>query len=91
VYIDHFGNAITNIPAQLLAPERGERLEVRVAGYDDALPLCSHYQAVPEGKPLALVGSAGYLEIALNGGSAAAALRLGFETRVQVNSRNQSV
>jgi S-adenosyl-L-methionine hydrolase (adenosine-forming) len=68
--LDHFGNAITNLPGQGVQP--GSVLEVR----GQRLPLGITYSAVPQGCPLALVGSHGFVEIAVNGGSAVAVLGL---------------
>lgn len=71
IYIDHFGNLISNIPAQMLekleAPE--SKLVVRVA---DATVrgLSRSYAGVPVGKLLGLIGSTGFLEIAARGASA---------------------
>ena len=65
VYIDRFGNAITNIesPAQ-------PATKVRVPGKVDCA-IKSFYQEVPQGQPLAIVGSIGYLELSVNGANAA--------------------
>jgi hypothetical protein len=70
IALDHFGNAVTNLPAQEVQP--GSVLEVR----GQRLPLGITYAAVPQGDPLALVGSHGFVEIAVNGGSAVAVLGL---------------
>jgi hypothetical protein len=65
IWLDRFGNAITNVPAT-----SDLRLsDVRVKNHRLGPP-ATHYQAVPVGKPLALAGSGGLLEIAVNGGSA---------------------
>jgi S-adenosylmethionine hydrolase len=45
-------------------------------------PLKSCYQAVAPKSPLAVVGSSGFVEIAVNGGSAAKLLGLKIGTRV---------
>ena len=65
VCIDRFGNAITNIesPAETAT-------KVRVPGKLDCA-IKSFYQEVPQGQPLAIVGSIGYLELSVNGASAA--------------------
>jgi S-adenosylmethionine hydrolase len=81
VHVDHFGNSITNIRRPTLATA----LDLNGPPTDlDALPALegytgttvlnrvhSTYGAVPEGDPLLLFGSTGFLEIAVNGGSAA--------------------
>jgi S-adenosyl-L-methionine hydrolase (adenosine-forming) len=81
VYVDRFGNAITNLEGR------------RVRGWEQAVceihsrrrrvcPLKRFYQAVGPNRLLALVGSSGFLEIAVNGGSAAKLVGLGIGTRV---------
>ena len=67
MYIDHFGNVITNITAGLVAQAiayvevAGHRIEQVVSTYSD----------VPPSAMCALISSSGFLEIAVNGGSAA--------------------
>jgi len=75
VYIDGFGNAITNISHEPLA----RPAESSGALFAKRRRLCSikpSYQAVPRQKAVAVPGSSGFLEIAVNGGSAAAKLGL---------------
>lgn len=67
VHIDRFGNLVSNIPAADLAA--GRPVEVRLAGQAIA-GLRTTYADGEGGRPLALVGSRGYLEIAVNRGSA---------------------
>jgi S-adenosylmethionine hydrolase len=73
IYIDQFGNLITNIRGATIrrtfdVPE--EELEVSVKRrYMHGL--ARTYGDRPEGDLLALVGSSGYLEVAVNRGSAA--------------------
>lgn len=70
VYVDHFGNAITNIDAALLPVD--EKAACEVAGKRKLrCGLAAFYGAVPVGRPVALMGSSGFLEIAVNGRSAA--------------------
>ncbi len=66
VHIDRFGNLITNIDAKLL---QGDCWQVAVEGVQLG-PVRRCYQDVPKGDPLALIGSSGYLEIAVHAGSA---------------------
>ena len=75
IYLDGFGNAITNISGLSLREFGSERCQVSVK----RKPICrigSFYQAVPIGKPVAVPGSSGFLEIAVNCGSAAKVFRL---------------
>ncbi len=75
ISIDRFGNLITNIHADILTTFLQLRLlekhmvAVRI-GECVISGLQSCYQDAPAGQPLALVGSNGYLEIALNRGDA---------------------
>ncbi len=64
---DRFGNLATNLPAGLVAGA----VDVAVAGRSLG-PLQATYADVAAGTPLALVGSDGFLEIAVRDGSAAA-------------------
>ena len=75
IHQDHFGNLITNIPGGALAGlAGGPVLEV---GGRQVQGLASSYQEKNVGDGLtALVGSHGYLEIAVANGSAAQLLRL---------------
>ena len=73
IAIDHFGNLITNITEQQLqdccAGKPGRDPQIRV-GDQIISGLSSTYESVASQKPLALIGSRGYLEIAINSGSA---------------------
>lgn len=73
VYVDRFGNAITNIPAD--AVPAGDRLEVWMKTTQVGT-LEPSYGSVPTGAPVAVVGSTGFVELAINGGSAAGVLAL---------------
>jgi S-adenosylmethionine hydrolase len=73
IYVDHFGNAVTNVREELTAPS--PHLRVQHAGRDLG-PVRQTYADVPEGQPLALIGSSGLLEIAVRNGSAARQLGL---------------
>ncbi len=73
VTIDHFGNLITNIPAHeledLCTGKPGHKPQVRIGNHIIS-GLSSTYESVASLKPLALIGSRGYLEIAVNAGNA---------------------
>jgi S-adenosylmethionine hydrolase len=77
VAVDHFGNAITSIPASLLD---GLAQPVVVAEGHEITGIVHHYAERPG--PLALIGSDGHLEVAVNGGSAAKTLGLKVGDRV---------
>jgi S-adenosyl-L-methionine hydrolase (adenosine-forming) len=70
IYIDRFGNAITNISSSL-ANQAGR---IRVKGH--VVPLCGSYNDVVHGKPVVVIGSCGFVEISVNRGNAAEKMRL---------------
>ncbi len=71
LYIDRFGNLITNIGASMIANElrRGESLVVYV-GEKNVGPIRNSYGDVGQGELLALIGSSGTVEISVNTGRA---------------------
>lgn len=81
VKIDSFGNAITNISESFLtslkdvSTEEISSYEIRV-GNVRLQGLNRAYAESKTGAPLAIIGSSGLLEIAVNGGSAETILRL---------------
>jgi hypothetical protein len=81
VYIDRFGNAITNLEGSLVPGFARATCEI-YARRRRVCPLRPFYQAVPPKTPVAVIGSSGFLEIAINGGSAAKALGVRLGTRM---------
>ena len=79
---DRFGNAVTNLPGQLLRRLNGG-FEIRVREHR-IRGLQRSYSSASEGEPLAIVGSRGFLEIAVNGGSVARDLGLSIGDTVEV-------
>jgi len=77
VHIDAFGNAVTN-----LRPRQASALRELKAGSVRLPRLVRTYSQVKAGEALVLVGSSGYLEIAVNRGRAAEALGLTVGERV---------
>lgn len=75
IHIDHFGNATTNIRHASLR-ERGGAVSVRVNRRLIGKLRRTYWDVAP-GKPLALIGSSGLLEIAVRDGSASDALKIG--------------
>ncbi len=82
VYVDRYGNAITNIRNEgFQGPGRAADVFLRsrrISRVHDC------YQSVPVGKPVCVPGSAGFLEIAVNQGNAARQLRLKVGSAVAV-------
>ena len=82
IYIDHFGNGITNLDNKLLPESKQTSCEIQGNKRQWLCPLRSFYQAVPPKKPVAVMGSSGFLEIGVNGGSAEKLLGLKTGSRV---------
>lgn len=79
VTIDRYGNAITNIPTAWVS------LGGEVCVHDEVVAtIAATYGAVGSDEPIAVPSSGGTLEIAVNTGNAAEALRLKIGDRVEV-------
>ncbi|GAC1463309.1 MAG: SAM-dependent chlorinase/fluorinase [Chamaesiphon sp.] len=78
-YVDRFGNLITNIPGNIV---QEKTWFANIAGL--SLPGDKTYNDKPVGSPIALVGSHGWVEIAINGGNAQYQLQLGWGAKLQV-------
>lgn len=89
IYIDRFGNLITNLATERLAAWLGNRLSFRLhVGGAVIRQLSPTYAEVGPGEPLALTGSHGYLEIAVNQGHAAKLLKAKVGQPVAVYQEN---
>jgi S-adenosyl-L-methionine hydrolase (adenosine-forming) len=92
VFVDRFGNALTNLTASALAGAFGDRAPD--SAYDvDVLERTIHglsrsYGDAPVGTLVAILGSSGRLEIAQVGGPAAVRLGLGEGDTVRVRPRH---
>lgn len=82
IYIDHFGNCITNIEAADVAP-LGDKVTASVGGTPMGR-LQKAYSDVPVGDALALINSLDHLELALNQGNLAKEMNLQVGTPVRV-------
>jgi len=85
LWVDHFGNAQTNIaPGDLteigLAP--GDDVIVRVGAAEHRVPWVATYADVPAGQPLVHVDSYGQMAVAVHGGRADEELPLGDQVAV---------
>ncbi|MEO6665209.1 MAG: SAM-dependent chlorinase/fluorinase, partial [Nitrospiria bacterium] len=76
VWIDRFGNLISN----LAAPPGPRARAVAIAGHK--IPLVTHYAAGPSGAPAALINSDDLLEVFVNQGDAASALQVSIGTPI---------
>lgn len=68
-YCDRFGNLVTNLPASVLTATSGS---VKIG--DRLIPVVRTYSEGCVGELIALIGSHGWLEIAIDGGSAQSAI-----------------
>jgi S-adenosyl-L-methionine hydrolase (adenosine-forming) len=82
VHADRFGNLITSIHARSLGPLDASTI-IRVGGRE--VPLVGTYADLAVGRPGAMIGSSGRLEIAVREGSAAVLLRARRGTAVMVS------
>ncbi|MCZ7393224.1 MAG: S-adenosyl-l-methionine hydroxide adenosyltransferase family protein [Candidatus Methanoperedens sp.] len=67
IFVDSFGNIVTNISKDLVELQPGDILELE----EKHVTFHSSYGFCKKGEPLALIGSHGFLEIAINMGNAA--------------------
>jgi len=73
IYIDGFGNIVTNITTEhlkLMNIRKREHLSVALKDKNITIKLCSAYGEVSANTTLAVVGSGGFLELAVNQGNA---------------------
>lgn len=79
-YIDHFGNLITNIPGSSV---RGKQWYIKLD--NQVINGSNTYADSPPLEAIALVGSHGWVEIAVNGGNARSQLQLDWQDKIEVN------
>lgn len=84
VYIDHFGNCITNISRTLFEKRQMGRKTKGYAGSGIIRGIHKTYNDVPVSEPLMLFGSSDLLEIAVNQGNAADLLHIQRGTPVNI-------
>ncbi len=85
IFIDGFGNIITNIPDGYLGVERGTPLKVSVGGKTFPCVFASCYSDVEPGRLIVLVGSQGTYEISLNRASAQSKLGCAEGDRLRIS------
>lgn len=85
ISIDHFGNLITNIDLKLLTQYGiSEKKAMIVIGDVTLKGVMPHYVSAKTGHPLVVTGSRGYLEIAVNKGSAQAKFNVAIGDTVRI-------
>ncbi len=75
LYVDYFGNAVTNLRPEDLGNPAPDSVTFHVGNHTLPGP-ATHYGAVPSAEPVVVLGSFGFYEIAVNCGSAATVLDL---------------
>lgn len=83
-HIDRFGNCITNVPSNMLRVDGP--LVVRIAGHS-IKGISQTYAAVKPGRLISVIGSSGFLEIAVSNGSAADQLSISVGDTVVIEPR----
>jgi S-adenosylmethionine hydrolase len=74
LYIDRFGNLITNITKELISS--ATHFEFHTSEVTQRLPFVSTYDSVEQGAGMIYTGSTGYIEIGIHSGSAAKEFKL---------------
>jgi S-adenosylmethionine hydrolase len=79
VHVDSFGNVVTNIDARLMERQKmafGSDIRLRIGIGVREITYCKTYSDVGPGELLATIGGHGFLELAVNKGSAARLIAL---------------
>lgn len=84
IFVDHFGNLITNISPSCLAPAGKRAWQARIGEHAVARRVRTYHDATP-GEVVALFSSSGLLEVAEVQGNAASRLSLGVGAPVRVS------
>ncbi|RYD81451.1 MAG: hypothetical protein EOP53_06370 [Sphingobacteriales bacterium] len=70
VYIDNFGNAVTNLhQSDFERYGAGRKFRIYISRQEYFQEICKYYGEVPEGEKVCLFASDGFLEIAINKGN----------------------
>ena len=86
LHVDGFGNIITNINEKEVAHSRvKDAVGVELPSYKLKLKFCKAYGETKPHKPLASIGSHGFLEISINQGNAAKRFKTKAGDRVTVS------
>jgi S-adenosylmethionine hydrolase len=86
MYIDRFGNLITNIPSEILPKDVEQKKTTLISGEAqwEQLPFVSSYGFVKPGDMLLTIGSNSFLEISINQGNAAQTLMIQEDAEIQL-------
>jgi S-adenosyl-L-methionine hydrolase (adenosine-forming) len=86
LYVDRFGNVMTNIPQEIL-PGDIEQKKISLVSGDrqwEHVPFVSSYGSVKEGEMLCTIGSNHFLEISVNQGNAAQTLGMNVDADIKL-------
>lgn len=93
LYIDDFGNVVTNLlEKDLKKMDMHDECALCVRLNDKMLTLrlCSAYGQVPAGTPLAIIGSSDFLEVSVNQGSASRMFKVKIGDSLQVSLQSSN-
>jgi S-adenosyl-L-methionine hydrolase (adenosine-forming) len=82
LHVDSFGNLITNISPKEIA--QSKKVNIKLQNLSQNLTFVKTYALAKPQQPLALIGSHGFLEIALNQGSAAAKFHAAAGDKIEI-------
>ncbi len=88
LYVDGFGNIITNVDADVLKKSNISQdtlIEFKIIENKQEFKLCNSYNDVYKGELLAIIGSSGYLEVSANQSSAANLLNVNVKDKFSIN------
>ncbi|HET8573014.1 MAG TPA: SAM-dependent chlorinase/fluorinase [Edaphocola sp.] len=72
IHVDRFGNVVLNLQQSMFEAERkGRSFSINFSRHNALEQISQHYSDVPEGEKLCLFNAGGFMEIAVNHGSAA--------------------
>lgn len=83
LYVDHFGNVVTNINSSSLTGNF-TRVKIKSPEINTILPFATSYCAVIKGEGLVYPGSTGLVEIGVNSGNAAKIYRLRYNVNIEL-------
>ena len=84
LHVDHYGNCLTNVSRESVERLADGRAVTCYVGSAIVRGISATYAAVSEGEPVALYGSGGHLEVAVNGGDAAGLLSVRCGSKVSL-------
>lgn len=84
IYVDNYGNAVSNITRKMLADHIGDKRFTVFVNVANTKTISNNYNEVEEGEMVCLFNSAGYLEVAINKGKADKLLNLKLDSSVLV-------